>query len=129
MKRPSAGAAAFAAIVLVAAGAARAQTQQTILYTYAALPGGASDTCKWFDDNILTDRSIPALTRQTDLLYNRIALPFGQPVALGGTATTVQGEPLVDFHLYNKTVCTAAEAVYGPTPEPSGSPTPMPGPT
>ncbi len=129
MKRPSAAAAAFAAIVLLAAGAAHAQTQQTILFIYAALPGGAADTCKWFDDNILTDRSIHALTRQTDLLYNRIALPFGEPVAVGGTATTLQGEPLVDFHLSNKTVCTAAEAVYGPTPEPSGSPTPMPVPT
>lgn len=129
MKRPSAAAAAFAAIVLLAAGAAHAQTQQTILFIYAALPGGATDTCKWFDDNILADRSIPALTRQTDLLYNRIALPFGEPVAVGGSATTLQGEQLVDFHLYNKTVCTAAEAVYGPTPEPSGSPTPMPGPT
>ena len=99
MKRPSAAAAAFAAIVLLAAGAAHAQTQQTILFIYAALPGGAADTCKWFDDNILADRSIPALTRQTDLLYNRIALPFGEPVAVGGSATTLQGEQLVDFHL------------------------------
>ncbi len=127
MKRPSAAAAAFAAIVLLAAGVARAQSGQTILFTYAALPG-AVDTCKWFNDN-LVDRSIPALTRQTDLLYNRVALPFGANVAVGGTATTLQNEQLVDFHLGNRQVCTAAEAVYGPTPEPSESATPMPAPT
>ena len=72
MKRPSAAAAAFAAIVALAAGAARAQT---ILFTFTGLPG-AVDTCKWFNDD-LTDRSVEALTRQTDLLYNRVALPFG----------------------------------------------------
>jgi hypothetical protein len=127
MKRPSAAAAAFAAIVILAAGAARAQNGQTIQYIFVALPG-AADTCKWFDDT-LVDRSIPALTRQTDLLYNRVALPFGANVAVGGTATTLQNEQLVDFHLGNRQVCTAAEAVYGPTPEPSDSPTPMPAPT
>jgi hypothetical protein len=124
MKRPSAAAAAFAALVGLAAGAARAQT---ILYTFTGLPG-AVDTCKWFDDN-LTDRSIGALTRQTDLLYNRIALPFGEPVTVRGTATTLQGEGLVDFDLHPRIICTAAEAIYGPTPTPSESPTPIPVPT
>ena len=124
MKRPSAAAAAFAAIVALGAGVAPAQT---ILFTFAALPG-AVDTCKWFDDS-LADRSIGALTRQTDLLYNRVTLPFGADVAVGGTATTVQGGQLVDFKLNSRTVCTAAEAVYGPTPVPSDSPTPMASPT
>src|ERR1700729_969975 len=124
MKRPSAAAAAFAAILVFAAGTAR---PQPILFTFTGLPG-AVDTCKWFDDS-LTDRSIGALTRQTDLLYNRVALPYGEPVTVRGTATTEQGEPLVDFDLRSKAVCPAAEAVYGPTPTPSESPTPMPAPT
>ena len=114
MKRPTAAAAAFAAIVALAGSAASAQT---ILYSFTGLPG-AVDTCKWFDDN-LTDRSIPALIRQTDLLYNRIALPPDTPVRIGATATTESGEALVDFTLGRKTVCTSAEAIYGPTPVPS----------
>jgi hypothetical protein len=110
--------AAFAAIAALACGTAPAQT---IMYSFTGLPGGAADTCKWFDDDIL-DRSIPALTRQTDLLYNRVALPVDTPVAIGGTATTEEGEALVDFKLGSRTICTAAAAIYGPTPEPSASP-------
>ncbi|MBV8067144.1 MAG: hypothetical protein JO113_04135 [Candidatus Eremiobacteraeota bacterium] len=91
-----------------------------ILYSFAGLRG-AVDTCKWFDDNI-TDRSISALTHQTDLLYNRIALPADADVTARGTAVTEQGEQLVDFNLHNATICTAAEALYGPTPSPSPSP-------
>jgi|SRR5580704_167430 hypothetical protein len=121
MKRPTAATAAFLVILALAGGVASAQT---ILYTFTGLPG-AVDTCKWFDDN-LNDRSVGALTRQTDLLYNRIALPADAPVTVRGTATTDQGEPLVDFNLGSKTFCTAAEAIYGPTPEPSTSPTAMP---
>jgi hypothetical protein len=117
MNRPTAAAAAFAAIAALAGGAA---SGQTILFTFTGLPG-AVDTCKWFDDSI-GDRSAGALTRQTDLLYNRIALPVDAPVAIRGTATTDEGEALVDFNLGSKTVCTAAEAVYGPTPSPSPSP-------
>ena len=125
MIRPSAAAAAFAALIALGAAAAPAQP---ILFTYTGLRGGAADTCKWFDDNI-TDRSVGALTRQTDLLYNRIALPVDANVTVGGTATTEQGEQLVDFALNSATICTTGEAIYGPTPEPSGSPTPMPVPT
>jgi hypothetical protein len=121
MKRPTAAAAAFAAIVALAGGVASAQT---ILYSFTGLRG-AVDTCKWFDDN-LADRSVGALTRQTDLLYNRIALPPDASVAIGGTATTANGEPLVDFNLGGKTICAATEAIYGPTPVPSTSPTPLP---
>jgi hypothetical protein len=121
MKFPSAAAAAFILVTGLAAGAASAQT---ILYTFTGLRG-AVDTCKWFDDN-LNDRSIGALTRQTDLLYNLIALPAGAPVAIGGTATTDQGEQLVDFRLNSATICSTAESIYGPTPMPSTAPTPMP---
>ncbi len=119
MKRPMAAAAAFAAIAALACAAASAQT---IMYSFTGLPGGAADTCKWFDDELNDDRSVGALTRQTDLLYNRVALPVDAPVAIGGTATTAEDEPLVDFKLGSRTICTAAEAIYGPTPEPSQSP-------
>lgn len=104
MKRPPAALVAFASTV--------------ILYSFAGLRGGAGDTCKWFNDNI-TDRSIGALTHQTDLLYNRVAVPAGENVSVGGTAVSEQGEQLVDFKVYNATICTAGEALYGPTPSPS----------
>ena len=124
MKRSPILIAAFAALVVLAGGVAPAQP---ILYAFTGLRGGV-DTCKWFDDN-LADRSIDALTHQTDLLYNRIALPAGDNVAVGGTAVTLQGGQLVDFHVNSALICTTAEALYGPTPEPSESPTPMPAPT
>jgi hypothetical protein len=119
MKRLAAAAAAFALLIVLAAGAAPAQTGQTILFTFTGLRGSA-DECKWFNDEI-TDRSVGALTHQTDLLYNRIALPYGAPVSVGRTAMTEQGEQLVDFGLNHATICTTAEAVYGPTPSPSPS--------
>jgi hypothetical protein len=122
MKRTSLAGAAFAAIVLFLGVAAPAQT---ILYSFAGLPG-AVDTCKWFDDNLNSDRSIEAMTRQTDLLYNLVALPAGAPVGIGQRATTAAGEQLVDFKLFGQTVCAGAEAIYGPTPSPSTSASPVP---
>ena len=117
MTRISLAATLFAFAACLAAASAPAAT---ILYTYAGLPG-PSDSCKWFDDN-LTDRSIDALTRQTDLLYNRVALPAGDAVSVAGTATTALGAPLVDFQLGSRNICTSAEALYGPTPSPSAQP-------
>lgn len=117
MKRPSAAAAAFALMILLAGGAASAAP---ILFVFTGLRGGAADTCKWFDDN-LGDRSVGALTRQTDLLYNRIALPPDADVTVRGTAVTNAGEQLVDFNLGSALICTAGEAIYGPTPSPSPS--------
>lgn len=114
MSRPSAAALVFA--LLLAIGCATASAEP-ILYEFTGLPGDAH-TCAWFNDN-LTDRSIPALKEQTDLLYNRVALPPEQNVAIGSTATSQQGEALVDFHLGNRLICTTAEAIYGPTPTPS----------
>ncbi len=141
MNRTTLLAAAFAAVVALAGGVAPAET---ILYSFTGLPGGV-DTCKWFNDNI-ADRSIGALTRQTDLLYNLIALPAGTAVTIGhtaraadlavahmlpnGTGVTIatgssdQAEELVDFKLGGKTVCTGADAIYGPTPSPSPTPAP-----
>ncbi len=120
MKRTSA---AIAFAVLVATGGA-VVSAEPILYSFTGLPG-AVDTCKWFDDN-LGDRSVDALTRQTDLLYNRIPLPAGTPVTLGATATSAAGDELIDYKLGSKTVCSTAQAIYGSTPQPSSSPTPLP---
>ena len=122
--RRSAAAFFFTAMIAFAASAASAQP---ILFVFTGLRGSADDTCKWFNDN-LTDRSLGALTRQTDMLYNRIALPPGEDVAVGGSAVSAQGEQLVDFHLHSALICTAGEAIYGPTPTPSAA-TPMPAPT
>ncbi|MGC1381645.1 MAG: hypothetical protein WA814_11560 [Candidatus Baltobacteraceae bacterium] len=115
MKPRSIAAVAFAFVAVLAGGAAPAET---ILYSFTGLPGQV-DACKWFVDNLNTDRSVDALTRQTDLLYNRIALPAGESVAIQGHATTLSGSPLVDFTLGRRTICTGADAIYGPTPEPS----------
>ncbi|MBV9055844.1 MAG: hypothetical protein JO078_10790 [Candidatus Eremiobacteraeota bacterium] len=112
---------AFLALLLFAGSIASAET---ISYTFTGLPG-AVDSCKWFDDN-LNDRDIGSLTRQTDLLYNRVALPVDQQVAIRGTALTERGEQLADFDLGKRTICAPASAIYGPTPEPSESPTPLP---
>jgi hypothetical protein len=108
MKPSNAGAAAFALIA--------------ILYSFTGLRGGAIDTCKWFNDNINADRSVGTMTRQTDLLYNRIALPVGENVAVGNTAVTNEGEQVVDFKIGSATICSTAEALYGPTPSPSPAP-------
>jgi hypothetical protein len=117
MKRRSTIATAFALVVTIATGAASAQQ---ILYTFTGLRGAVND-CKWFND-YLTDRSIDALTRQTDMLYNRLALPAGVPVTVVGTAVTEQGGQLVDFKLNSSEICTTAEAIYGPTPAPAATP-------
>jgi uncharacterized membrane protein YuzA (DUF378 family) len=122
MKSTSVVAAAFALVAVLAGVAAPAET---ILYSFTGLPGSV-DTCKWFDDNLNQDRSVNTLTRQTDLLYNRIALPVDAPVTIGRTATTAAGAQLVDFNLQGKLVCTGAEAIYGPAPSPSGSASPLP---
>jgi hypothetical protein len=92
-----------------------------ILYSFTGLRGNV-DTCKWFDDNLNTDRSEGSMIHQTDLLYNRIALPPDEPVTVRGTAVTDEGGQLVDFDLHGATICSTAEAVYGPTPSPSPAP-------
>lgn len=104
----------LATAALIAAAPAPAQS---ILYTFTGLPGQAA-TCVWFDDN-LNDRSLDALIRQTDLLYNRIALPAGQPITVSQTVTSKKGTGIVEFQLGGKIVCTGADAVNPPTPEPS----------
>lgn len=119
MKRVSTALALCSLVIALAAGSASAEN---ILYSFTGLRG-AVDTCKWFDDD-LDDRSIGALTRQTDLLYNRIALPAGASVTVRGTAVTQKGEQLVDFDLSGPTICGPAEAIYGPTPSPAATASP-----
>lgn len=115
---------ALAAASFLLAGLCRLPARaETTVYIYPALPGPAT-SCQWFDDNI-NDRSIDALIRQTDLLYNRLALPPGVPVALTGSATTQQGEQVVDFHLNKRWLC-ADHAAF--VPEPVQSPLPSPAP-
>lgn len=101
--------------------AAGALVLTVILYSFTGLRGNV-DTCKWFDDNLNADRSEGTMTHQTDLLYNRIALPPDAPVTIGGTAVTNEGSQLVDYNLSGARICSTAEAVYGPTPSPSPSP-------
>ncbi|HVA34520.1 MAG TPA: hypothetical protein VNG31_10245 [Candidatus Baltobacteraceae bacterium] len=88
----------------------------TIVYGFAALPGDVA-ACRWFDEN-LNDRSLGALARQVDLLYNRVALPAGTPVTVTQTATTTTGTQLVAFTVDRKTVCIGIDAVH-PSPIPS----------
>jgi hypothetical protein len=116
MKRLSAALAAFALMVALAAANSSAQE---IVYSFTGLRGTV-EACKWFNDNI-TDRSINALTQQTDMLYNRLALPPGEPVTVVGTAASEAGEQLVDFKLHSSEICAPAEAVYG---NPSSPPSP-----
>ncbi len=98
---------------------------QPILYQFTGLPGNAA-TCKWFDDNLNADRGVGALTQQTDLLYNRLGLPVDRDVTVGGSATTAEGDRVVDYRIGSREICSTAEAIYGPTPEPSQSPQPQP---
>jgi hypothetical protein len=100
----------------VAAAVARADT---VVYAYPALPGPVVN-CAWFDDN-LDDRSIDALIRQTDLLYNRAPLPPGATVTMTGTGTTVRSEALVGFNLNGRALCSDAFA-FTTQPEPSATP-------
>ena len=115
MKRTTLAAALFAATIVFAAGAASAQP---ILMSFTGLRGSVGD-CQWFDDNLNTERDIGSITRQTDMLYNRLALPAGENVTVGASATSQQGDELLDYRLNSATICSTARAIYGPTPEPS----------
>jgi hypothetical protein len=122
MKRTPAAATLFVALLM---GAGTAGSAQPILASFTGLPGAVAD-CKWFDDNLNTDRDVGSLTRQTDLLYNRIALPAGENVALGATATSAEGDELIDYKLGSKTVCSTAVAIYGSAAESTETPKPLP---
>jgi hypothetical protein len=112
-------------IALIAAALIAAATvispAESVVYTFVALRGDVS-TCQWFDEN-LNDRSEGALVRQTDLLYNRVALPPGAPVTVTQTAAATTGTQLLGFQLDRTTLCAGAEAIR-PSPEPTQQPSP-----
>lgn len=114
--------AAFAALAFVAAVAASARIParaDTIVTTYFTLPGHVSD-CAWFVDN-LNDRSLDAMIRQTDMLYNRAAPTPGENVNVIETGATASGTPLIAFDMGRRLMCTNAGVLHG---EPLASPAP-----
>jgi hypothetical protein len=110
----------LAACALAAAATARSAAEN-VVYELAALRGDVS-LCQWFDEN-LNDRSESALIRQTDALYNSLALPPGAPVTVTQTATTSAGTQLLGFRLDRATLCAGVEAIR-PSPLPSQQPAP-----
>jgi hypothetical protein len=112
--------AAAAASFAVAASAVVPAASETIVYAYPALPGPVGN-CQWFNDNV-NDRSIDAIVRQTDLLYNRVALTPDTPVTVTQTATTALGAQLVQFDLGRRLLCAGAQALHPELPEPSPPP-------
>lgn len=106
-------------VAIVALSAAAAQAD-TVVNRFTALPGNAA-SCQWFDDNI-NDRSIDALVRQTDLIYNRAPLPANENVTIEDSATTQRGVREVSFTLGRRVLCTSDEAFTESTPAPSPTP-------
>jgi hypothetical protein len=111
---------ALASATLLAAATAPSAAEN-VVYEFAALRGNVS-LCQWFDEN-LNDRSEGALVRQTDALYNLLALPPGATVTVTQTATTTAGTQLLGFQLDRATLCAGAEAIR-PSPLPSQPPPP-----
>jgi hypothetical protein len=105
--------AVFACLILAGAAGTAAKAD-TVYYRYPALPGAAT-ACQWFDDNI-NDRSIGAIIRQTDMIYNRLALRPDMTVAVNGTATTQQGKQEVSFLVDRRLMCANDEALH-PAPD------------
>jgi hypothetical protein len=91
---------------------------QPIVYIFTGLPGDAA-SCKWFDDNLNADRDLGTMIRQTDMLYNSLALPVDRDVAVGGSATTSAGDRVVDYRIGSRQICSTAEALGGPSPQPT----------
>ncbi|MEO6834640.1 MAG: hypothetical protein ABI231_01860 [Candidatus Tumulicola sp.] len=112
---------AAAAFVVAAAGSATlSASAETIVYEFPALPGPVAN-CQWFDDNV-NDRSIGAMIRQTDLLYNRTAPPPEAAVAVAQTATTALDARLVQFTLNGRLLCLDASALHAEATQPSPPP-------
>jgi hypothetical protein len=109
--------AAGAAILAFATLPARSDT---IYYQFPALPGPA-ENCQWFDDNI-NDRSTDSIVRQTDLIYNRLALVPNTTVNVSGSATTQKGTQEVAFDVNGRLLCAEATVIHPELTEPSPSP-------
>jgi hypothetical protein len=113
----------FAAIFLSAAVlgiAALPARSETIYYQFPALPGPVAN-CQWFDDNI-NDRTTDSLVRQTDLIYNRLALVPNSTVTVTGSATTQKGTQVVQFDVAGRLLCAEATVIHPDLTEPSPSP-------
>jgi hypothetical protein len=113
----------FAAIFLSAAVlgiAALPARSETIYYQFPALPGPVAN-CQWFDDNI-NDRTTDSLVRQTDLIYNRLALVPNSTVTVTGSATTQKGAQVVQFDVAGRLLCAEATVIHPDLTEPSPSP-------
>jgi hypothetical protein len=106
-----------AAILALVASPARSET---IYYQFPALPGPVAN-CQWFDDNI-NDRTTDSLVRQTDLIYNRLALVPNSTVTVTGSATTQKGTQVVQFDVAGRLLCAEATVIHPDLTEPSPSP-------
>jgi hypothetical protein len=115
---PKALAVALASATLVAAATVRSPAEN-VVYEFPAVRGDVSG-CQWLDEN-LNDRSEGALIRQTDILYNLLALPAGAPVTVTQTATASTGTQLLGFRLDRTMLCAGIEAIR-PSPQPSDQP-------
>jgi hypothetical protein len=111
---------------IVAAGAALAALgslpahADTIYFQFPALPGPVAN-CQWFDDNI-NARSDDAIVRQTDLIYNRLALTANTNATVTGSATTKAGAQVVQFDVGSRLMCAESQVMHPELPEPSSSP-------
>jgi hypothetical protein len=91
-----------------------------VYYQYPALPGPVSN-CQWFDDNI-NDRTTDSIVRQTDLIYNRLALTPNTTVNVSGSATTQLGAQVVQFDVGGRLLCAESTVLHPDLTEPSPSP-------
>jgi hypothetical protein len=111
--------AALAFVAMVGLSARLPARADTIVNTYFALPGHVSD-CAWFVDN-LNDRSLDAMIRQTDMLYNRAAPQPDENVNVVETGATAAGQQLIAFDMGRRLMCTSADVLH-PVPEASPAP-------
>ncbi len=123
-RHTTAAAFALAAIALVAGACALPARADSVIYSFAALRGGAP-TCQWFDDNI-NDRSMDSIVTQTDMLYNRTALPAGEPVSNVQTAPLKTGRLVAGFTVDRTGLCSGDDAINPNAPQPSTPPSPEP---
>jgi hypothetical protein len=108
-----------AGAVLAGVGALPAHAE-TIYFQFPALPGPVAN-CQWFDDNI-NERSDDAIVRQTDLIYNRLALTPNTNATVTGSATTKDGGQVVQFDVGGRLMCAESTVMHPEQPEPSPSP-------
>lgn len=111
---------AIAAGAMMAALGALPAHAETIYFQFPALPGPVAN-CQWFDDNI-NDRSDDSIVRQTDLIYNRLALTANTNVTVTGTATTKAGGQVVQFDVGSRQMCAESQVMHPEQAEPSPSP-------